>query len=187
MLVNKMALSEKTKASKRAWYAKNKDKVLASKKAYRERNKEKIREHDRVYYALNKEKWDAYAERARQKKVHLLPTRLAWRDANREKVYKSNRAWMRRNMDAVRSYAANRRARICMATPKWITEDDLFFFREAHHLALLREKATGIKWHVDHVIPLAGKNVCGLHVPNNIQVIPAIQNVKKHNYFEVGE
>jgi len=55
---------------------------------------------------------------------------------------------------------------------------------EAYHLADLRTRITGIKWNVDHVIPLQNKKVCGLHVPWNLQVIPASENFRKHNYFE---
>jgi hypothetical protein len=43
----------------------------------------------------------------------------------------------------------------------------------------------GFPWHVDHIIPLQGEMVSGLHVPNNIQVIPWIDNVRKANSFEV--
>jgi hypothetical protein len=50
----------------------------------------------------------------------------------------------------------------------------------------LRTKMTGIEWHVDHIIPLQGKNVSGLHTPYNLQVIPASWNTAKGNKFEVS-
>ena len=63
------------------------------------------------------------------------------------------------------------------------TEFDNLFFEEIYDLAKLREKATGFKWHVDHIIPLQNKNVCGLHVPENLQCIPAKLNLIKGNSF----
>ena len=45
-------------------------------------------------------------------------------------------------------------------------------------------KNTAEKWHVDHIVPLQGKNVCGLHVEYNLKVIPAIDNLKKSNRLE---
>lgn len=53
--------------------------------------------------------------------------------------------------------------------------------KEALHLRTLRFKVTKIKWHIDHVIPLKGKTVCGLHVWNNFAVIPALENLSKGN------
>jgi hypothetical protein len=67
------------------------------------------------------------------------------------------------------------------ATPSWANK---FFIAEAYHIAKVREKMLGGKWHVDHIVPLRGKNVCGLHVEHNLQVIPAAVNLKKHASFK---
>lgn len=75
---------------------------------------------------------------------------------------------------------ARRRARKRMAMPAWA---DLNAIRAIYRDAKKRIKETGMAWHVDHIIPLAGKNVCGLHVHWNLQVIPAEDNLKKSNKF----
>lgn len=74
-----------------------------------------------------------------------------------------------------------RNAKKLQAIPKWATDFDDFVFVEAADLARRRFIATGIKWHVDHIVPLQGKTVSGFHVCNNFQVIPAIENIKKGN------
>lgn len=53
--------------------------------------------------------------------------------------------------------------------------------QEAHDLRKLRNEITGIEWHVDHVIPLKGREVCGLHIWSNLAVIPKILNLRKSN------
>jgi hypothetical protein len=73
---------------------------------------------------------------------------------------------------------ARRRAAQLRATPAWA---NYFFLEEAYDLARRRTERTGFSWHVDHIVPLQGKTVCGLHVENNLQVIPGSINRSKGN------
>lgn len=78
---------------------------------------------------------------------------------------------------------ARRRAAKMQRTPAWLTVDDFWMLEQAYELAALRTKMLGFAWHVDHIIPLQGKLVSGLHVPTNIRVIPGVENVRKANRY----
>lgn len=72
---------------------------------------------------------------------------------------------------------------LAKATPKWANQ---FFIEEIYDLAARRTaiKAGGIeRWSVDHIVPIISKIVCGLHVENNLRVIPASENSVKGNRF----
>ena len=96
------------------------------------------------------------------------------------------KAWKQNNKHLNRAYSLDYLASKKNRKPDWFSELDDFIIKEAHHLAKERESMTGFKWHVDHIIPLNGKKVSGLHTYLNIQVIPASTNVQKHNKFEVA-
>lgn len=64
------------------------------------------------------------------------------------------------------------------ATPKWVTPADLKPFYE---LAAKLTAEHGVEYHVDHIVPIQGENVCGLHAPCNLRVIPASENLSKSN------
>jgi len=61
-----------------------------------------------------------------------------------------------------------------------------FVSLEAKDVAKKRETLTGIKWHIDHIIPLKNSKVCGLHIWSNLQVITATENYSKRNKFAGG-
>lgn len=79
---------------------------------------------------------------------------------------------------------AKRRTAKMKRTPAWLTEDDFWMIEQAYELAVLRTKMFGFSWHVDHVMPLQGQVVSGLHVPTNLQVIPGVLNVAKANKYK---
>lgn len=95
------------------------------------------------------------------------------------------REWQRNNLQIFALNTAKRRAAKIKRSPTWLTEDDKWLIKEIYDLATVRSKHFGFSWHVDHIIPLQGKTVSGLHVPQNMQVIPGVHNIAKHNMFEV--
>jgi hypothetical protein len=82
------------------------------------------------------------------------------------------------------AYAANRHHLKKFATPPWFSDFDAFVVEEAYDMASRRAASIGGAWQVDHVIPIAGRNVCGLHVGLNFQVLPAPANNRKRNRFD---
>ena len=76
---------------------------------------------------------------------------------------------------------AKRRAAKLQATPPWLTAGHIAAMQAKFEEAARLTADTGIEHHVDHIVPLQGRGVRGLHVPWNLQVIPASVNLKKHN------
>lgn len=123
-----------------------------------------------------------YSTRNREKRKEYYNE---WCAKNPDKRLAANLAWQARNPEKVLAIKSTRRARELNAAPKWLTEQDKLEMRQKYLLAKIHESVTGMKWHVDHIVPLKGKKVCGLHVPWNLQVIPATENNRKNNKFEV--
>jgi len=81
--------------------------------------------------------------------------------------------------------ASHARHRACKINrvPKWITPKDIRVMKKLYAKATSKTITTGVEYHVDHIIPLRGKLVSGLHVPSNLQVIPAKENLMKNNTY----
>jgi hypothetical protein len=105
--------------------------------------------------------------------------------ANHEqsKKLQLNRQKLRPEIAAAGS--ANRRALKLQRTPSWLTDFDKLKIKCLYSVASMLTKHNNEPWHVDHVIPLQGDLVSGLHVPSNMRVLRGKENISKHNKFEV--
>jgi 5-methylcytosine-specific restriction endonuclease McrA len=85
------------------------------------------------------------------------------------------------NPDLYKELVNVRRRRFRDATPKWLTTEQKLEIRFHYRMAIALSRATKIPHAVDHIIPLQGEDVCGLHVPWNMEVITQEENLKKSN------
>lgn len=100
---------------------------------------------------------------------------------NRKKITLKKREYRQINRGKINAAASKRRALKLKATPKWLTEQDLKQIEELYEIAQAFKLYTGQEYHVDHIVPLKGENVCGLHVPWNLQILEASENIRKSN------
>jgi len=108
-----------------------------------------------------------------------------WRSLRKEHVLTYSKSYRDTHKARYNFLCQKRKIALLQRTPAWLTTDDLWIIEEAYTLAQLRTDVLKVKFHVDHIIPLRGKKVSGLHVPTNLRVIPARENQQKTNKFEV--
>ena len=158
--------------------------------------KEYMKEYLKEYFEKNKNALSAYKiawkkekmkdpeYRQRQNELAKINRAKKSTPETKKKIAERTALWKKSNMAKVIANTTQRKKYIKQRTPKWLTEDDKWIIKEAYELSLLRKKMFGFDWHVDHIIPLRGKYVTGLHVPTNLQVIPGRENESKSNKFE---
>ena len=185
---------EKHKGYMRKYYEANSEKLIESSRNYhqnnpeigkkaaakwRRNNLEKARENTRNYMRDNVEK----AKEWSRKWYYDNPERCKennrrWREENQERIKETGRAWRQSNPEKMTANSMRRHAGKLQRTPAWVNHDDI---AKIYAFAKELEKATGVKQHVDHIYPLRGKTCSGLHVAENLQVLPATANLRKHN------
>jgi hypothetical protein len=146
---------------------------------YKAKHKEDIsaysKEYNRKHYQENRE---ARLEWQKEYRLENLDERREY-DRKQSKVYYSN------NKDAAMEKSARRRAIKAQAMPPWVDETHLKRLRSIYKTCKNVSERTGKVHHVDHIVPLKGDNICGLHVWWNLRIIPARMNLSKGNKLEV--
>jgi hypothetical protein len=104
---------------------------------------------------------------------------------NHEKSKELQRSRQKNRLDACAAYEAKRRAEKLQRTPKWLTAHDVKVIDGFYSISAMLTRENKEPWHVDHIVPLRGKLVSGLHVPSNLQVMRGVENVGKNNRYEV--
>jgi hypothetical protein len=134
---------------------------------YFENNEDTIKSYHTQYFQDNKQ--------------HLMELNTVWKNNNPTKVKEIQNRYTSKNLDKRNSNTAIRRARLIQAMPKWADQKQILeIYKNSRELSI----STGIQHHVDHIIPLKGKTVCGLHVIENLQILTAHENQVKNAKFE---
>jgi hypothetical protein len=95
---------------------------------------------------------------------------------------KNKAKWKAENVAYTRAWTSKRRASKMNRTPNWLNDGHLFEIECVYKYCNALRKI-GLDYHVDHIVPLQGSNVSGLHVPWNLQVITAQENLSKGNQY----
>jgi len=137
--------------------------------------------------AWRKSKWASDEDWREQQKLKAA----SYRENNpefKEKVILRQREISRKHYQNNKSYYiskdAKRRANKLSATPKWLSSEQRARIDNIYKVCKSVSEKTGKTHHVDHIVPLQGENVCGLHVPWNLAIIPAEMNLTKGNKHE---
>ena len=168
---------EKKKATQKAYYEANKERLNAQSKAHYEANKDKRNAQSKAWYEANKDKYNQV------NKDRIKARKKAWYEANKDKIKAHTKVYYEANKASHIERAIFRQKLLNkLQRPSWYNSKLVNnIYNKCHKL----NKIAGfIKYHVDHIVPLQGKNVSGLHVQGNLQIILASVNLSKSNKFE---
>lgn len=150
----------------KAWRLKNIERCKERERIWRESNRDKIRELERSRYHRDPKR---FSENHKRYRSHPHVAAKMRENSSRHKT--ENRAHHTANQN-------KRKALQLRATLSNLSGEEFYeFYEVASFLTIIMNR----KFHVDHIIPLNGRGVCGLHVPWNLQVIGMIENISKGN------
>jgi hypothetical protein len=139
------------------------------------------KEHRKQYCKINKDRIKKQSAESRaRRRVKLCEKSKNYYRENKEIIKIKRKAYRKKNIHVIQSNNANRRA---------IKKQSSFNYKYSKEISTIYKKCINIsndekKYNVDHIIPLIHKDICGLHVPWNLQIITSEDNIKKSNKFD---
>lgn len=158
----------KARARRLRYYAANKELERKKQALYREQNLEKIKAQQKQWRDKNKKEISARRSEARSKRIEKARAR------ERESYKRNREGYIRRS----RMYEKKLKTLQC---PKWLTPEQIADIQKWYNLVEEISWLSEEPLQVDHIVPLNGKNVSGLHVPWNLQILPRSMNISKGN------
>ena len=104
-----------------------------------------------------------------------------WYYRNKGKISAYRKYYIQNNRGKINAISSARKNKKRKATPKWLSREDKLEMELLYTKAATLSETTGIKYHVDHIVPINGENISGLHVPWNLQILTAEENYRKSN------
>jgi len=178
----------------------HRDEIRERRKRFYEQNRERLLAKNRENRKLHGKRYEATKRAKHHEKIlvrdrkrgelkrKLYPDKIRAEVRERARRYRERypgiqteamRRWRERNPGRSAAIRA-RTARMLKATPEWA---DLKAIDALYRHAAELSRMTGELYHVDHIIPLCSKVVCGLHVVENLRVVSARENLRKGNRF----
>jgi hypothetical protein len=153
-------------AQHKGYHAAHRESILRTQKEYYDTHRDSLLEKKRYYASENRERRIEYG--------------IKWKLKNPERA----KAWRKANTNRVNLASATRRAAKKSATPIWFEKEAIL---ELYAESSARSMSEGVKYHVDHIVPLQSELVCGLHCLANLQIITATENHRKNNRYWPGQ
>jgi 5-methylcytosine-specific restriction endonuclease McrA len=164
------------------WFTNNKEKAKFRALEYRSENREYVLQKDKERYYSNKE------DELKKRKIYYLKNRLKiiekvgnYYQSNKDVNRRSVKKHYQNNKPYYMAKCAKRRASKSGATPPWLTDMQMMQIKWFYSAAKMMTDISGIRHHVDHIHPIQGDGFTGLHVPWNLRIIKAEDNIKKGN------
>jgi hypothetical protein len=175
---------------KKEQYLENREAKLAYEKVrgaiYRAENKEKVALKNKNWKQNNPDKVTANAKKLREQnpeKFNAAVRKSYYNNLEANLLRQKN--WRKLNRGCVNYHTSKYKADKLKRTPKWLTDFDKLKIQCIYSIAAMLTRENKEPWHVDHIIPMRGKLVSGLHVPSNLQPMRGVENVGKKNKYEV--